>query len=101
DTVLAVLRKGGETGGVVDSMLAKVSTAAGGERRSLFRILGSLGGEKVRARLASVYGENGDAEYRRDAIIAYFNWPDRSVLEEVEALIGSTDDETLRDVAER
>ncbi len=101
DTVLAVLRRGGETAGVVDSMLAKLSSSAGGERRSLFRILGSLGGEKVRARLAAVYGGNGDADYRRDAIIAYFNWPDRSVLDEVEAVIGATDDVALRDVAER
>lgn len=101
DTVLAVLRKGGGIEGTVDSMLTKVATATGSERQSLFRILGSLGGEKVRARLASIYGENGDADYRRDAIRAYLNWPDRSVLDEVEALIGSTDDDALRDAAER
>ncbi len=101
EAVLAVLRKGGATDGIVDSMLAKVATATGGERQSLFRILGSLGGEKVRVRLASVYGENGDAEYRRDAIRAYLNWPDRSVLDEIETLIGSTDDDALRDAAER
>ena len=100
ETILGVLRKSGETGGVVDDLLAKIGTSGGGERQSLFRILGSIGGEKTRERLASIYGGSGDAAYRRDAIRAYLDWPDRSVLPDVEGLIGSTDDDVLRTAAE-
>lgn len=101
DTVLAVLRKGGETGSVVEEILAKVSTTSGNERKSLFRILGVLGDEKVRARLTSIYNQNNDASYRNDALIAYLNWPDRSVLTDVDNLLANTTDAAQRVAIER
>ena len=101
DTVLAVLRKGGETDPVIESILTKVSTTSGSERKSLFRILGVLGGDKVRDRLASIYNQKSDAAYQADAILAYLNWPDRTVIEEVEKIIASTSDAALRGAAER
>jgi hypothetical protein len=101
DTVLAVLRKGGETDPVIESILAKASNTSGSERKSLFRILGVLGGEKVRARLDAVYNQKNDAAYQADAILAYLNWPDRTVLPDVEKIIASTTDAALRSAAER
>lgn len=101
DTVLAVLRKSGETKSLVDSILAKVSTTSGNERKSLFRVLGVLGGEDVKTRLAAVYSQKGDQEYQRDAMTAYLNWQNQSVLEEVEKIIQTTEDDVLRSGAER
>lgn len=101
NTVLAVLRKGGQTDPVVEAILSRVSTTSGSERKSLFRILGVLGGEKVETRLASVYQSKDDTDYQRDAILAYLNWPDRSVLDQVEAIIQTTADDALRSAAER
>lgn len=101
DTVLAVLRQGGETDAVVESILTKVSTTSGNERKSLFRILGVLGGEKVKTRLASIYTKKGDQEYQRDALIAYLNWQNRSVIGEVESIIQTTGDAALKTGAQK
>ncbi len=100
DTVLAVLRKGGDIDKIVDNILGKVATTSGSERQSLFRILGVLDGEKVEARLSAIY-DKGDAEYQRDAMRAFLAWPNRSVLDEVENVITGTSDDLLRSVAER
>ena len=101
DTVLAVLRKSGETKAIVDSILTKVSTTSGNERKSLFRILGVIGGNDVKTRLAAVYNQKGDQEYQRDAMTAYLSWQNRSVLEDVEKIIQTTGDVPLRTGAER
>lgn len=101
DTVLAVLRKGGETGTIVDSLLTRVSTTSGNERKSLFRILGVLGGEKVKSRLKTIYNKEDAPEHQRDALIAYLNWPNRTVLDEVEKIITTTTDSVLKGGAER
>jgi len=101
DTVLAVLRKGGDTGPIVEEILGKVSTTSGNERKSLFRILGILGDEKVRTRLTSIYNQNSDDAYRNDALLAYLNWPDRSILPEVEKLLASAPEGPHRIAVER
>ncbi|NLT69235.1 MAG: serine/threonine protein kinase [Verrucomicrobiaceae bacterium] len=104
DTVLAVLRKTGDaakTRGVVDSILTKVSTTSGNERKSLFRILGVLGGDDVKTRLAAIYSGEDNQEYQRDAMTAYLNWQNRSVLADVEKIIQTTEDVPLRSAAER
>lgn len=101
DTVLAVLRKSGDTKAIVDSILTKVSTTSGNERKSLFRILGVIGGNDVKTRLAAVYNQKGDQEYQRDAMTAYLSWQNRSVLEDVEKIIQTTEDVPLRSGAER
>lgn len=97
DTVLAVLRKSDSTGKVVDDLLSRVSTTSGSERKSLFRILGALGGKKLETRLASIYSKKDDVEYQRDAMSAYLNWKDRSAIPAVEKIIKTTDDQILRD----
>lgn len=101
DTVLAVLRKGGETAPVVEEILAKVSTTSESERKSLFRILGVLGDEKVRTRLDSIYNQKKDVAYQNDALLAYLNWPDRSVLPDVEKLLASAPEGPQRVATER
>ncbi len=95
DTVLSILRRGGETGKTVESIFAKLATTSDEERRSLFRILGVLDGPEIEAKLSSFFA-SGTAEERRDAINAYLNWPSRSVLPEVEKIVAETDDELLR-----
>lgn len=101
DAVLAVLRKGGETDPVIEEILAKVSATSGDERKSLFRILGVLGDEKVRTRLASIYNQNSDQAYQNDALLAYLSWPDRSVLAEVEGLLANAPEGAQRVAIER
>ena len=95
DTILAVLRKAENPDSVIDSILTRISTTSGNERKSLFRILGVLGDEKVRTRLSSIYNKKNDPEYQRDAMTAYLNWRDRSVLPEVEEIIATTEDKAL------
>jgi serine/threonine protein kinase len=100
DTALAVLRKGGDTEKVIDGILAKLEATSDNERRSLFRILGILDGPKVEARLAEIFS-GGSPDLQRDAINAYLNWPNRSVLAQVEGIAGGTGDDLLRTGAER
>ena len=95
DTILAVLRKADNPDSVIDSILTRISTTSGNERKSLFRILGVLGDEKVRTRLSSIYNKKNDPEYQRDAMTAYLNWRDRSVLPEVHEIIANTEDKAL------
>lgn len=101
NTVLAVLRKSDNPEPITDSILTRVSTVSGNERKSLFRILGTMGGDKVRTRLNSIYNKKNDMEYQRDAMLAYLSWQDRSVLGEVESIINNTEDKGLRSAAER
>lgn len=96
DTVLAVLRQGDDVDATIDKILTRVSTVSGNERKSLFRILGVLGGDKVKTRLKSIYNKKNDPEYQRDAMNAYLNWQNRTVIPEVEAIIKETEDTPLR-----
>lgn len=101
DTVLSILRKSEDTGRVIDEILSRVSTTSGSERKSLFRILGVMGGEKVRTRLTAIYNKENDPEYQRDAMIAYLSWRDRSVLDDVETIVNETEDKALRSGGEK
>lgn len=101
DTVLAVLQKSDNPGPVLDTLLTKVSTTSGNERKSLFRILGVMGGEKTLTRLSAIYNKKNDSEYQRDAMIAYLSWQDRTVLPQVDEIIQTTEDDGLRSAAER
>ncbi|MEX2580506.1 MAG: serine/threonine-protein kinase [Verrucomicrobiales bacterium] len=100
DTVLEVLRQGDDPRSVVDAILERVSSTGGSGRKSLFRILGVLGGEKVKTRLDSIY-ESDDTEYQRDAVTAYLNWTDRSIAADLENIIADAEDRNLASAAER
>lgn len=101
DTILEILRRTDNTSTIVSDILTRVSTASGSERKSLFRILGVLGGDEVKTRLASIYSKEDDPEYQRDAVIAYLNWNDRSVAPDLEKIISTTTDRNLKSAAER
>jgi serine/threonine protein kinase len=101
DTVLSVLRRSDNPAPVAEKILTRVATTTGNERKSLFRILGVLGGSDVKTRLAVVYKQNSDPAYQRDAIGAYLAWQDRSVLPEVEEIINTTTDKPLQNAAEQ
>jgi serine/threonine protein kinase len=100
-TVLAVLQKSDNPSPVLDTLLTKVSTTSGNERKSLFRILGVMGGDKTLTRLNAIYNKKNDPEYQRDAMIAYLSWKDRTVLPKVDQIINTTEDSGLRTAAER
>lgn len=99
ETILAIIRREGDPAASADAILEKVGTTSGDERKSLFRILGTISGEKVRERLNSIFNESGDANYKRDAIGCYLRWRDRSVLPDLEAIIEKQEDDLLATVA--
>lgn len=101
NTLLAVMRREEGISGMTDALLSKVSDAEGEGRRSLFRVLGTLGGEKVAARLGEIYGGGDDPELQRDAMQALVNWPDLSILPLAEKVVRETQDPALRIAAER
>ncbi|MEM1441109.1 MAG: protein kinase, partial [Verrucomicrobiota bacterium] len=100
DVILTVLRKSDVPSSVVDDLLTQSSSATGDSRKSLFRLLGVLGGDKVLTRLTSIY-KSGEVDVQRDAMSAYLNWRDPSVLPRVAEIIDSTSDAPLRSAAER
>ncbi len=101
DTALAVLYKSNNPEPAIEKILTRVSASNGDERKSLFRILGAMGTDKVKARLGSIYNQKSDSDYQRDAMIGYLNWKDRSVIPDVEKIINETKDTGLRSVAEK
>lgn len=101
DTVLAVLRKSDFPDSFADDLLTRVSSTSGDPRKSLFRLLGVIGGQKVMTRLTSIYNSNDDPAYQRDAMIAFLNWPNREAVPHLEKIINETSDDALRSAAER
>ncbi|MEM7698750.1 MAG: serine/threonine-protein kinase, partial [Verrucomicrobiota bacterium] len=90
--LLAIMRKDSETiNATVDTMLGRLSAADGDERRSLFRILGSLGHPKVRNRLNSIFKRDDNGEMKQAAMTAYLSWPNQDLLGDVEKLVSSGD----------
>jgi len=101
ETVLAISHREGHPEDVVDELLDRISSTSGDARKSLFRILGAIGGEKVRTHVASIHENEDDPQLRRDAMAAYLTWRDRSVIPQVEEIIETADDKALQTAAER
>ncbi len=101
DTVLGVIRKSSGSEKVVASILKKVSSTSGSERKSLFRILGVLGDEKTLKEISKAFEKKDNVEYQRDAMLAFLNWPDRSAMPQLEKVIASTADAGLKGAAVR
>lgn len=76
-------------------LLNRVSKANESERRSLYRILGSLGTGDVMARLQSIYA-TGDKSAQYDGVNALLNWPDRTALPLVEKILAESTDNPLK-----
>ncbi|NNE91903.1 MAG: hypothetical protein HKN23_09680 [Verrucomicrobiales bacterium] len=96
DIILTILRPKGNAPSVTGPLLARVSNATGGERKSLFRILGALGGKEVQTRLESIFSGN-DVGLQTDAVTALLNWPDQDVLPLIENVVTS-ENATVRTV---
>ncbi|MEM6917166.1 MAG: hypothetical protein AAF491_11430, partial [Verrucomicrobiota bacterium] len=101
DVILTSLRKSDVPSSVVEDLLSRSSSATGDGRKSLFRLLGVLGGDKVLTRLKTIFAGSGGIDVQRDAISAYLHWKDPTVLPLVEEIIQTTSDDPLRSAAER
>ncbi|MCB1092534.1 MAG: hypothetical protein KDL87_13440, partial [Verrucomicrobiae bacterium] len=101
DIVIAVYRRLSRDPKITGDLLSRLATTADAERRSLFRILGSLGTDDVKTRLQSIYGSDGEKALRYDAVNALLSWPDRSLLPLVEQILTASDDNALKIAAGR
>ena len=101
DTVVTMLRQSPNRAPQLDQILARLDSSSGSERKSLFRILGSLGGAKVRTHLVEVYQGETDVDYQRDAMIAFLSWPKRNIRGPIKNVIENTNDRALRSAAEK
>lgn len=101
DTVLAVIRKNSDSESTINSILKKTSTTSGAERKSLYRILGVIGNEKILKQITAIYEKNDNPDQQHDAIAALLSWPDRSVMPLVEKLLSSSSDRTVKTGAQR
>ncbi len=99
-TAITLLRNSKNPDAAIDSILTRVSTTSGDERKSLFRILGAMGTDRVKTRMSSIYKQKDDPEYQRDAMMAYLSWKDRSVIPDVESIIVNTKDNLLSSIAQ-
>jgi len=96
---LSLLRHGSSQDKYVGDILDRVSSAETAERRSLFRILGALSTEEVRKHLSSIFSQQKDVAYQRDAISAYTTWKDRSAIPDVIDVIDNHDDSGVELIA--
>jgi hypothetical protein len=85
----------------IGPLLSRVSTTSGDERRSLFRVLGTLGGDLVLTRLKSIFSDSGAKADQYDAMTGLLNWQDRGVVPILDEIIENTDDRALKAAAAR
>jgi len=100
DIILAVFARKPRDQSTVSPLLSRVSTTSGDEKRSLFRVLGTLGGDPVLTRLKSTFGSGKKSE-QYDAMTGLLNWQDRGVVPILEEIINTTKDKALRVAAIR
>ena len=85
----------------IGPLLSRVSTTSDEERRSLFRVLGTLGGDLVLTRLKSIFSESGEKADQYDAMTGLLSWQDRGVVPILDEIIEKTDDRALKAAAAR
>ncbi len=100
DIILAVFARKPRDQATVGPLLSRVSTTSGDEKRSLFRVLGTLGGDPVLTRLKSTFG-SGQKSEQYDAMTGLLSWQDRGVVPILEEIINTTQDKALRVAAIR
>ena len=88
DTLVTILYRDKNAEATLSRLRQRVKTASGGERRSLFRVLGLMGGDKTRRVLDKIF-EGDDPALQADAVSAYFSWPNRDPLPKVASMIGT------------
>ncbi|MBL9153381.1 MAG: protein kinase [Verrucomicrobiales bacterium] len=101
DVVIAVYRRAPRDSQAIAELMGRLASTADGERRSLFRILGAIGGDDVMKRLQSIYGNDAEKALRYDAVNALMSWPDRAALPLVEQILTQSDDNALKIAAGR
>ena len=85
----------------IGPLLAQVSRTSGDERRSLFHVLGTLGGNLVLTRLKSIFSDSGAKADQYDAMTGLLSWQDRGVVPILDEIIENTDDRALKAAAAR
>jgi len=77
--IFQVMRQNPDVDKRSELLLDAMNQTAGEHRKSLARILGTLGGAPALARLTRIISEkSGDVSYLTDAVLALNQWPDRS-----------------------
>ncbi|MDF1752861.1 MAG: serine/threonine-protein kinase [Verrucomicrobiales bacterium] len=99
DTLASILHRSSDSEKILNQLRQRVKTATGGERRSLFRVLGLMGGEKTERLLDNIFSGN-DVSQKADAVSAYFSWPNRSPLTKL-ALLAVASDPIVKKTAMR
>lgn len=97
--ILAVYARKPRNDENIGPLLRRVSTTSGDERRSLFRVLGTLGGPEVLTRLKSIFGDSGSKADQYDAMTGLLNWQDRAVVPLLEGILDKSDDRALKAAA--
>jgi len=101
EAVTSILYRNRNVATRTDPLLNELNTATGAYRKSLARILGSLGGEKTLDRLSRVFSTvQEDKTYQYDMMLALNNWPNRGCKSLLERLM-EDEDKALRTVAAR
>jgi hypothetical protein len=94
DTLVTILYRDKNAESTLSQLRQRVKTAIGGERRSLFRVLGLMGGNETRRVLDKIF-EGKDVALQADAVSAYFSWPNRDPLPKL-ADLATTADPTVK-----
>ncbi len=100
DTVIAILRTDSNIESRVMPVLNGMAPEPSAYRKSLCRILGSLGGKAALSRLERIFKEE-DAQYQADAILALNQWPDKSAQRLIQEIIETSENQAVKTAATR
>lgn len=77
EALLAIIRADGNSASLQNRLRKRAEETSDAERRSLFRVLGVLGGQPTRAMIDKILAGQ-DVSLKQDALSAYRSWPNRS-----------------------
>ena len=98
DALLAIIRADGNSASLQNRLRQRVEVTSDAERRSIFRVLGVLGGQPTRAMIDKILAGQ-DVSLKQDALSAYRSWPNRSPMPVI-AGIAEANNRTLAIVAQ-
>lgn len=88
DALLAIIRADGNSASLQNRLRQRVEETSDAERRSIFRVLGVLGGQPTRAMIDKILAGQ-DVSLKQDALSAYRSWPNRSPMPVVAGIAGA------------
>jgi type 1 glutamine amidotransferase len=94
--LVAIYRRAGNA----EPVAVALAKASGPAKASLLRVAGALGGRETLAAIRDAL-KTGDAEIRREAVLALSNWPDAASIDDLMAIAKTTDDATCKVLALR